>query len=130
LARQYKFDKYHSNEDYDIDQDGPSRQSDTSMQIMSKIGTINVNIENINIVDVINLTCFLEYTYDINEILNVYKNGVAIDDYTFDNYTRIITIPLTFDSSTNAVIETETLENIVIYIQTNEGKINIIYSYN
>jgi hypothetical protein len=81
---------------------------------------IQVRIENPEIMET-NLSCYLNYTNNIDQILEVYKNGVLITDYTFDNNTRLIQIPLCYviyNSTTYTICESDTIENISIVVKT------------
>ena len=128
-SRTQRFDRKNPSKiDNDIEQIISSVASDKSKQVLDSMSNINVTIENAEI-DGNNFKCYLEYTNNINSILNVYKNNVLINDYTFDS-SRYIQIPLSWDSSTYSINETDTLDNVVIYIETNANECKINYSYN
>jgi len=115
--------------DNDVKQIISSVRSDKATQVLNGISNINVTIENPRI-NGNNLKCYLDYTHNINSILKVYKNNVLITDYTFDKNSRYIQIPLSWDDSTYSISETDTLDNVVIYIETDAGECKINYSYN
>lgn len=128
-SRVQNFNRNNNNVDNDIEQIISSGVTNKANQILDSISNININIENPEI-NGNNFKCYLDYTHNINNILKVYKNNILIYDYTFDNASRYIQIPLSWDSSTYSIAESDTLNNIIIYIETslNESKIN--YSYN
>ena len=129
-SRTQRFDRKNiSDFDIDINEIISSVPSDKANQVLNSMSNINVTIENAEI-DGNNFKCYLEYTNNINSILNVYKNNILINDYTFDSYTRYIQIPLSWNSSTYSIDETDTLDNVVIYIETNANECKINYSYN
>jgi hypothetical protein len=128
-SRSQNFDRRNNlNNDIDINEIISSVRSDKANQVLNSMSNINVTIENAEI-DGNNFKCYLEYTNNVNSILNVYKNNILITDYTFDS-SRYIQIPLSWDSSTYSISETDTLDNVVIYIETNANECKINYSYN
>lgn len=128
--RTSKFDRKHPNnkDDIDVEQIISSVFTDTAQQIINSSSIITVEIENPKI-NGTNLECYLEYTDNSKNILNVYKNNTLVNDYTF-NTSRYITIPLNWNSSTYSIDESETLDNIIIYIETTTYDCKINYSYN
>jgi hypothetical protein len=118
-----------NNDDIDIEEIISSVITDKATEIMNNSSIINIEIENPKI-NQTNIECYLEYTYNSNNILNVYKNNILVNDYTFNNNSRYITIPLTWNSSTYSIVESETLDNIIIYIETISYDSKINYSYN
>lgn len=131
--RIHKFDKYNRNNRNNIDIDEEqlisSVFSEKAKQIINISSNITVEIKNPEIYDN-NINCYLEYTDNLINILNVYKNNVLIEDYTFDNNSRMIMIPLTWNSSTYSIDQSETLDNIIIYIETDAYDFKINYTYN
>ena len=132
FSRIRKFDNIKpriNNNDIDVEKIISTTLSEKATEVLNKISNINVTIENPEINNN-NLKCYLEYTRNINSILKVYKNNVLITDYTFNNNSRYIEIPLSWNVSTYSISETDTLNNVVIYIETDAGECNINYSYN
>lgn len=128
-SRIQSFNRKNPTTDNDIKQIISSARTDKATQVLNGISNINVTIENPEI-DGNNLKCYLEYTRNVNNILKVYKNNILITDYTFDRGSRYIKIPLSWDVSTYSISETDTLDNVVIYIETDAGECKINYSYN
>ena len=128
--RTTKFDRRNPNNiDVDVEQFISSVFTDKAQQIINSASNITVVIENPKINEN-NFECYLEYTDNSKNILNVYKNNMLISEYIFDNNSRYMTIPLTWNSSTYSIDETETLDNIIIYIETSTYDCKINYSYN
>jgi hypothetical protein len=115
--------------DNDVDQIISSNPSEKATEVLNSMSQIDVTIEN-PIINGNNLKCYLEYTHNINSILKVYKNSILITDYTFDKNSRYIQIPLSWNYSTYSISETDTLDNVIIYIETDAGECKINYSYN
>ena len=91
-----------------------------AIEMIQASSQIQVRIENPEIMET-NLSCYLNYTNNNDQILEVYKNGVLITDYTFDNNTRLIQIPLCYviyNSTTYTICESDTIENISIVVKT------------
>ena len=97
-----------------------TRYTKEAIEMIEQSSNIQVSIVNPTINETY-LDCYLDYTNNSDNILEVYKNDVLITDYIFDNNTRIIKIPLCYviyDSSTYSICETDIIENVSIIIST------------